>query len=50
MNDDARREMESALAVWTVHIRALSKLVTRINVDWQVRECVAVVEESAVLA
>ena len=37
---DGGRELESALAVWTTHIKALSKMVTRINVDWQVRECV----------
>jgi radical SAM superfamily enzyme YgiQ (UPF0313 family) len=40
LSDEGRRELESALAVWTTHIRALSKLVTRIKVDWQVRECV----------
>jgi radical SAM superfamily enzyme YgiQ (UPF0313 family) len=40
LNDECRRELESALAVWTTHIKALSKLVTRIKVDWQVRECV----------
>ena len=38
LSDEGRRKLESALAVWTTHIRALSKLVTRIKVDWQVRE------------
>ncbi len=39
LSDEGRRELESALAVWTTHIKALSKMVTRIKVDWQVREC-----------
>ena len=42
LDEEASRELESALAVWTTHIKALSKLVTRIKVDWQVRECVPV--------
>lgn len=41
LSEEGAREMEAALAVWTTHIKALSKLVTRIKVDWQVRECVA---------
>ena len=40
LSEEGSRELESALAVWTTHIKALSKLVTRIKVDWQVRECV----------
>ena len=40
LSDEGLRELDSALAVWTTHIKALSKLVTRIKVDWQVRECV----------
>ena len=39
LSEDGERELESALAVWTTHIKALSKMVTRINVDWQVRRC-----------
>ena len=39
LSEEGSRELESALAVWTTHIKALSKMVTRINVDWQVREC-----------
>ena len=50
MSEEGRREMESALAVWTTHIKALSKLVTRIKVDWQVRECTRADQESAVPA
>ena len=37
---DAKRELSAALAVWTLHIKGLTKMVTRINVAWQVRECV----------
>jgi hypothetical protein len=40
LSEEGAREMEAALAVWTTHIKALSKLVTRIKVDWQVRDCV----------
>ena len=47
---EGRRELESALAVWTTHIKALSKMVTRIKVDWQVRECVLAEEVSEALA
>lgn len=39
LSEEGSRELESALAVWTTHIKALSKMVTRIKVDWQVREC-----------
>jgi hypothetical protein len=39
LTDEGRREMESSLAVWTTHIRGLSKLVTRIRVESQVRLC-----------
>lgn len=40
LSAEGSRELGSALAVWTTHIKALSKMVTRIKVDWQVRECV----------
>jgi radical SAM superfamily enzyme YgiQ (UPF0313 family) len=36
---EALREMESALDTWTTQIKGLSKLVTRINLDWQIRRC-----------
>ncbi len=49
LSDEGSRELETALRVWTIHIRGLSKLVTRINVDWQIRECRAV-EELAQMA
>ena len=44
LSEEGNRELESALAVWTTHIKALSKMVTRIKVDWQVRECVQLAE------
>jgi radical SAM superfamily enzyme YgiQ (UPF0313 family) len=37
-----QEEMDRALQIWTTHIKGLSKLVTRIKVDSQVRECVPV--------
>jgi hypothetical protein len=39
LTDEGARELGAALSVWTLHIRGLSKMVTRINVDWQVRRC-----------
>jgi len=39
LDEARRREIESSLAVWTTHIRGLSKLVTRIKADAQVRSC-----------
>jgi hypothetical protein len=41
---EGRREMRAALQTWTTQIKGLSKLVTRINVDWQVRRCVPAVQ------
>lgn len=40
LSEEARRELGAALSVWTLHIKGLTKMVTRINVGWQVRECV----------
>jgi radical SAM superfamily enzyme YgiQ (UPF0313 family) len=40
LTEEGLRELDAALAVWTTHIKGLSKLVTRIKVDWQVRDCV----------
>jgi radical SAM superfamily enzyme YgiQ (UPF0313 family) len=39
LSEEGRREMEHSLSVWTTHVRGLSKLVTRIRVDSQVRSC-----------
>ncbi len=40
LTEEARRELSAALSVWTLHIKGLTKMVTRINVAWQVRVCV----------
>ena len=37
LTEEGAREMEMSLATWTTHIRGLSKLVTRIRVESQVR-------------
>ncbi len=50
LTEEGARELESALAVWTTHIKALSKMVTRIKVDWQVRQCVPVKEREPAVA
>ena len=39
LSADNRRELAAALATWTMHVKGLTKLVTRINVGWQVRDC-----------
>lgn len=33
------RELRAALHVWTDHLKGLTKMVTRIQYQWQVREC-----------
>lgn len=38
LSDESRRELESALAVWTNTLPGLTKMVTRIRVSCQVRE------------
>lgn len=40
LDAEGKRELDAALSVWTLHIKGLSKMVTRIKVDWQVRGCV----------
>jgi radical SAM superfamily enzyme YgiQ (UPF0313 family) len=49
LTPEGRREMQSSLAIWTTHIRGLSKLVTRIKVEAQVRAS-RPVEEALALA
>ncbi|MBL8701710.1 MAG: cobalamin-dependent protein [Alphaproteobacteria bacterium] len=41
LSEAGRRELESSLATWTTHVRGLSKLVTRIKVESQIRGCKA---------
>ena len=50
LTDEGLRELDAALAVWTTDIKGLSKLVTRIKVDWQVRDCVPAVTGVAACA
>ena len=47
LSEDASRELAAALAVWTLQIKGLTKMVTRINVHWQVRQCVPETSEVA---
>jgi hypothetical protein len=46
LSEESRRELESALAVWTTHIKGLSKMVTRIKMDCQIRQCVPIGDRS----
>ena len=39
LSDEGRKEMANSLAVWTTHVKGLSKLVTRIKLESQIREC-----------
>jgi radical SAM superfamily enzyme YgiQ (UPF0313 family) len=50
LTEEGRRELGSALSVWTTHVRGLSKMVTRINVDWQVRQCISMREAARAYA
>jgi radical SAM superfamily enzyme YgiQ (UPF0313 family) len=49
LSDESAQELESALRVWTIELKGLTKMVTRINVAWQIRDCVpaAQAEEAA---
>jgi len=38
-SEEGLREMEAALSTWSTKVKGLSKLVTRIKLDWQVRQC-----------
>jgi radical SAM superfamily enzyme YgiQ (UPF0313 family) len=49
LSPDSKREMAAALEVWTDRIRGLSKLVTRVRVDCQVRTA-SVAEPKSVAA
>ncbi len=39
LDDEAQRELSAALQVWTDHLKGLTKMVTRMRVAWQVRQC-----------
>jgi radical SAM superfamily enzyme YgiQ (UPF0313 family) len=40
LSAEGRKEMADSLAVWSTHVKGLSKLVTRIKIESQIRECV----------
>ena len=40
LNHERAQELDAALKVWTIELKGLTKMVTRINVAWQIRECV----------
>jgi hypothetical protein len=39
LTEEGARELRAALNVWGEELKGLTKMVTRINVAWQVREC-----------
>jgi hypothetical protein len=39
LGDEGARELRAALQVWGEELKGLTKMVTRINVTWQVKEC-----------
>jgi radical SAM superfamily enzyme YgiQ (UPF0313 family) len=50
LSAEGERELAAALKTWTESLKGLSKLVTRIQTAWQVRECHAVERESHTVA
>jgi radical SAM superfamily enzyme YgiQ (UPF0313 family) len=40
LSPEGRKELADSLAVWTTHVKGLTKLVTRIRIESQIRECV----------
>ena len=50
LSEESAKEMAAALQVWGTQIKSLSKMVTRINVAWQVRDCVPVCSGTMVAA
>ena len=49
LTDEGRRELESSLATWTTQIKGLSKMITRIKIAAQVRECIPRLNSSNLL-
>lgn len=39
LTETGKNGLRAAFAVWTTRIQGLAKLVTRIQIPWQVREC-----------
>lgn len=40
LSEEGRKELRDCFAVWTTHVKGLSKLVTRIKIESQIRECI----------
>jgi hypothetical protein len=50
LTETGARELEAASKVWTFTLRGLTKMVTRIQMVWQIRDCVSVKEDDKVEA
>jgi radical SAM superfamily enzyme YgiQ (UPF0313 family) len=51
LTEEGRREIDAAYKVWTPTLRGLTKMVTRIQMGWQIRKCYrADVDRPAVVA
>jgi len=46
LSHEGERELRAAMEVWTMSLKGLSKLVTRIQQSWQVRDCTRQNEEA----
>jgi len=50
LNEENARELDAALNVWTLELKGLTKMVTRIKVVWQIRDCAPAVPATAALS
>ncbi|MGH9786259.1 MAG: hypothetical protein ACRD88_18990, partial [Terriglobia bacterium] len=50
LSEESARELAAALQVWGTELKGLSKLITRIKVSWQVRECRILEPENSLAA
>jgi hypothetical protein len=50
LSADSRRELEAALRVWSTQLKGLTKMVTRIKVAWQIRDCRRAAERNWIAA
>ena len=50
LTETGARELEAASKVWTFTLRGLTKMVTRIQMVWQIRDCASVKEDDKVEA
>jgi hypothetical protein len=47
LSEEARTGLASALKVWSAELKGLTKMMKRIRVAWQVRECHGALSETA---